>query len=151
MVVEPTARAVTGRGAIESPAGAFAPRPRRTGRARFAFLSRLESGATVPTGRTAFEFPAVCLLFRSDRYQQMVIAGAKAKYSGVGKLNGVGGFGFFVSVIDGQAPGGGGVDKFRIKIWKRRTLRVVYDNQAGAPESADPKSVLRVGNIAIRN
>ena len=42
-----------------------------------------------------------------------------------------------LTAIDGQVNGGGGVDKFRIKIWdKDDGERVVYDNQMGAADDA---------------
>jgi len=34
-----------------------------------------------------------------------------------------------LTAIDGQVNGGGGVDKFRIKIWDSATGQVIYDNQ----------------------
>jgi len=54
-----------------------------------------------------------------------------------------------VTVIDGQASGGGGVDKFRIKIWDKATGQVVYDNQPGDPDNADATTVIGGGSIVI--
>ena len=51
----------------------------------------------------------------------------KAIFKGSGKVNGVTGYQFLVSVIDGRRNG---ADKFRIKIWKTSTGEVIYDNQA---------------------
>jgi hypothetical protein len=54
---------------------------------------------------------------------------------------------------DGQAPGGGGVDKFRIKIWDQsQGDAVVYDNQVGCPsqgDNADPCTGIGGGSIVI--
>ena len=48
-----------------------------------------------------------------------------------------------LTAIDGQLSGGGGVDKFRIKIWdKNDEDAIVYDNQLNAPDSADPSTAL---------
>ena len=142
---------VAGCGWIDSPAGAYPRDPTLTGRARFAFLSRYPRGSTVPNGVTFFRFRAGNLRFRSTSYAWLAIVGAKAQYKGVGLINGGGDFGLLVSAIDGQLPGGGGVDKLRIKIWQRRTLRVAYDNQAGAPDGAEPVAPLALGRIVIRN
>ena len=79
----------------------------------------------------------------------MVIAGARAQLRGVGKINGAGDFGFLLTAIDGRAPGGGGVDRFRIKIWDRTNDVVVYDNQYGSADDADPTTALGGGDIAI--
>lgn len=49
-------------------------------------------------------------------------------------INGFGDYGFMLTAVDGQIDGGGGVDKFRIKIWDKATESVIYDNQTGASE-----------------
>jgi len=45
--------------------------------------------------------------------------------------------------------GGGGVDKFRIKIWDRGTGSIVYDNQNGSADDANPTTAIQGGNIVI--
>jgi hypothetical protein len=68
----------------------------------------------------------------------------------MGKVNGGGNYGFELVAWDGQIPGGGDVDRFRITI---RDLDhgddVVYDNQLNAPGGADPTTVLGGGSIVI--
>ena len=61
------------------------------------------------------------LNFHSASYEWLVIAGAKAIYKGTGTVNGQDGYRFLVSAVDGAQPGGGGNDKFRIKIWNAST------------------------------
>ena len=46
--------------------------------------------------------------------------------------------------------GGGGTDKFRIKIWNTATSAIVYDNQMGALDSATPSAVIGGGSIVIQ-
>jgi hypothetical protein len=53
------------------------------------------------------------------------------------------------AAADGQRNGGGGVDRFRLKIWDRATGVVVYDNQLGAPDDADPSTAIGGGSIVI--
>jgi len=49
-----------------------------------------------------------------------------------------------------EPPGGGGADKFRIKIWnKDNGDAVVYDNQMGADDQVDPTTALGGGSIVI--
>ena len=67
-----------------------------------------------------------------------MISKARAQFRGFGKINGSAGYDFIVTVIDGGLPGGGGVDKIRIKIWEKTTGLIVYDNQMGASDAADP-------------
>jgi hypothetical protein len=87
------------------------------------------------------------LNFHSSSYQWLVVAGAKAKYKGSGTINGVGGYGFMLSAIDGDIQGGR--DEFRIKIWIEGTGEVVLDNLLDAPDDADPTTVLGGGSITI--
>jgi len=104
---------------------------------------------------TGFAFQARNLVFSSARSEWLVIAGARAQLRGVGKINGAGDFGFLLTALDGAVSGGGGVDRFRIKIWDRMNPAdpsddvVVYDNQFGAPDGADPTAPLGAGSIAI--
>ncbi len=142
---------ITGKGAIQSPAGAclltcFGAE----GRATFGFTSRYETGATVPSGTTQFQFRAGNLDFASTKYQWLVVSGARAQYKGEGTINGGGLYGFLLTAIDGDLPGGSGTDKFRIKIWEKASGLVVYDNQIGAADSADPSSAVASGSIAIK-
>ncbi len=41
-----------------------------------------------------------------------------------------------------QPEGGGGVDRFRIKIWDKPTGAAIYDNQTGDDEGAWPSTVI---------
>ena len=60
-------------------------------------------------------------------------------------IHGIGAYGFMLSAIDGQVNGGGDLDKFRIKIWNKGTDVIVYDNQMGDTEDADPATILGGG------
>jgi PKD repeat protein len=149
VVYDPSAGFVTGGGWFNSPAGAYAAQPELTGRAHFGFVSRYNKGATVPTGQTQFQFQAGDLNFHSATYQWLVVAGARAQFKGTGTIGGAGDYGFLVTAIDGQIAGGGGTDKFRIKIWDRSDGQVVYDNQAGASEDSSSATELGEGAIII--
>lgn len=144
-----TAGLVAGIGWISSQRGAYVADPNVTGRAAFAFVAKFLKGATVPTGLTEFDFQAGRLAFRSTSYDWLVIAGSRAQYKGSGKINGRGDYGFLVTVIDGQVSGGGGVDRFRIKIWDKVTGVVVYDNQLAADDNANPTTAIGGGAIVI--
>ncbi|MBN1999913.1 T9SS type A sorting domain-containing protein [candidate division KSB1 bacterium] len=141
---------VTGGGWIESPAGAYVVDPTLTGKANFGFVSKYEKGATTPSGQTEFNFKVADLNFHSSEYQWLVIAGPKAMFKGIGTINNEGNYGFLLSAIDGEISGGGGVDKFRIKIWdKDDGEAIVYDNQMDAAEDADLTTAIGGGNIVI--
>ena len=131
VVYDPEAGFVTGGGWIDSPAGAYAANPTAVGKAHFGFVSRYRKGAAVPTGQTEFNFKAGNLKFHSSSYDRLVVSGARAQYRGTGTINGSGTYRFALTVVDGQQPGGGGTDKFRIRIWSD-AAGLVYDNQMGA-------------------
>jgi hypothetical protein len=148
VIYDPSAGWVTGGGWINSPPGAYVADPSLTGKANFGFVSKYQNGASVPTGNTEFHFKAGNLKFQSTSYEWMVISGARAQYKGSGKINGAGDYRFMLTVIDGQEPGGGGQDKFRIRIWSDGG-GLVYDNQMNAPDSDDPTTALGGGSIVI--
>lgn len=149
VVYDPDGGFVTGGGWINSPAGAYVADPALVGKANFGFVSKYQKGATVPTGATEFQFKVANLNFKSTAYDWLVVAGARAQYKGVGTINGAGEYGFLLTAIDGQQPGGGGLDKFRIKIWLKATGAIVYDNQMGAADDGDAATVLGGGSIVI--
>jgi hypothetical protein len=152
VIYDPDGGFVTGGGWINSPAGAYALNPSLTGKANFGFVSKYQQGATIPTGQTEFQFKVANLNFHSTVYEWLVVAGARAQYKGAGKINGTGNYGFMLTAIDAQVngAGGGGADKFRIKIWDKNNGDViVYDNQMGDDDSGNPTTTLGGGSIVI--
>jgi hypothetical protein len=149
VVYDPGAGFVTGGGWITSPAGAYAANPALTGRANFGFNSKYKQGANVPDGQTQFHFQAAGFNFHSTAYEWLVVAGARAQYKGTGTINGSGSYSFLLTVIDGQKPGGGGVDRFRLKVWGPGG--VIYDNQVGDADDAPASTALGGGSIVIHN
>ena len=146
VVYNPDAGFVTGGGWITSPTGAYAKDPALTGKATFGFVSKYQKGANAPTGNTEFQFKVANLNFKSTSYDWLVIAGAKAQYKGTGTINGAGSYKFMLSAVDGNLKGTG-PDTFRMKIWDDNG--VVYDNAAGAPDTAAPTTTLGGGSIVI--
>lgn len=150
VVYDPTAGFVTGGGWIDSPAGAYVADPSLSGTASFGFVSKYKKGQSVPDGQTQFQFQAGDLHFKSTAYDWLVIAGANAKFKGSGRINGAGHFGFMLTATDGQASGGDGTDKFRIKIWdKDHGDTLVYDNQPTEAEDSDAGTKLAGGSIVL--
>ena len=149
VVYDSSAGFVTGGGWFNSTAGAYAYNPSLTGKATFGFVSKYQKGAQIPTGETEFQFRVADLNFHSSSYEWMVVAGAKAQYKGVGTINGAGEYGFMLTAIDGQVNGGGGTDKFRIKIWEIASGGIVYDNKMGGSDTDNPTTVIAGGSIVI--
>lgn len=143
VVYDPQGGFVTGGGWINSPAGAYVPDKTLAGKATFGFVSKYEKGATVPTGKTEFQFNIGNLNFRSENYDWLVVADSKAKYKGTGTINGEGNYGFMVSAFDGA------VDKFRITIWEKEIGNTIYDNEMGTPEDSEPSTAISGGSIIV--
>ncbi|MDW4911250.1 family 43 glycosylhydrolase, partial [Streptomyces sp. ADMS] len=129
VVYNPEAGRAAGTGVIPSRPGAYPAHPTLTGKAAFSFGASYRKGATVPTGKATFDFPArgkskAGVRFRATSNDWLVVAGSKAVYQGSGTVNGVGGYAFRVTATDKP-------DTFRIRIWKKSTGDVVYDNRTG--------------------
>ena len=149
VICDASAGFVTGNGWIASPPGAYVANPSLAGKATFGFVSKYQKGAKVPMGVTEFQFKVADLNFHSSTYDWLVMAGARAQYKGSGTINGEGSYSFMLTAIDGQVNGGGGSDKFRMKIWDKASAALVYDNQLGASDEDTPSTVLGGGSIAI--
>jgi hypothetical protein len=145
VVYDPSGGFVTGGGWINSPAGAYVANPLLTGKANFGFVAKYQKGKTVPTGHTEFQFHAAGMNFKSTDYEWLVIAGKKAQFKGSGTINGSGNYGFILTATD-DIP-----DRFRIKIWNIATGKIVYDNQIGSPDNANPSTAIAGGSIVIHN
>jgi hypothetical protein len=152
VVYDPSAGFVTGGGWINSLPGAYRLDPSLSGKANFGFVSKYKKGMTVPDGNTEFQFHAGTLNFKSTAYDWLVVASYKAQFKGVGTINGSGTYYFLLSAIDGQINGGGGTDKFRMKIWRMNgdVEEVIYDNQLNADLDAEPTAALGGGSINIQ-
>ncbi len=149
-IYDPSGGFVTGGGWIISPAGAYVLNPELMGRATFGFVTKYLKGDKTLPGITEVQFKVANLNFQSESCEWLVIAGARAQHKGVGAINGTGAYGFLLTAIDGQLAGGGGSDKFRIKIWDKETGTVIYDNQLGADDAADPSAFVEGGSIIIQ-
>ena len=85
--------------------------------------------------------------FHSTSYVSLTVTGSsKAVFKGSGKVDGVSGYSFLVSVIDG---GRNGTDKFRIKIWNTSTGVVLYDTMPGSVDDASATTSVSCGSIVI--
>jgi len=149
VVYDPSAGFVTGGGWVDSPAGAYVADLTLSGKANFGFVSKYQKGANTPTGETEFQLHFATFNFKSTLYQWLVVSGAKAQYKGDGTINGAGTYSFLLTVTDGQLTGGGGVDKFRIKIWDKATGAVVYDNVPTALDDIDSANPQIIGGGSI--
>jgi VCBS repeat-containing protein len=148
VVYDPSGGFVTGGGWINSPLGAFPADPSLTGRANFGLVAKHQIGKTTPQGTTEFQFHAAGFSFHSVAYEWLVVSGARAQFRGTGTIRGRDGtFLFFVTAIDGDLLGGDHPDQFRLKVFDDNG--VIYDNELGASDDADPVTALGGGSIVI--
>ena len=151
VVYDPSGGYTIGGGWIDSPAGAYAADRGLAGKLGFGFSSKYFKGASNPKGETQIEFKLGGMEFNAVNFDYLSISGARAQFKGFGKLNGGGAYNFILTVIDGQLPEGGGVDRFRLKITNKATGAVVYDSQPGDSDAAAPTTPVGPGgDIIIR-
>lgn len=112
----------------------------------FQISAEYPQNGLVPTGKVQFKSPGVDL--RSRSIDLLVVSGPTAWLSGEGTLDGRTSCQFLIALTDGQAPGGGGVDRLRIRIWSGG--REIFDNEPGTPEEAPPVTALGGGTIQVR-
>ena len=153
-IYDPNGGFVTGGGWFMSPVDPLSKYEYMTkgGKANFGFVAKYKKGSNDQVdGNTEFQFQAGNLDFKSSSHTAMslVVAGPKAIYKGQGSINGVSGYSFMVSGLDGDLKTPKEADKFRIKIWKTTGGGVVYDNQLGADENMEATTILGGGSIVI--
>lgn len=143
---------VSGKGSIDSPAGAMADSPAATGQAKFSLSAKFAKG--IPAGQVAFDFKGGSLAFKSSSIDALRMTETGALIEGRGTVNGVSGYRFIVRVIDGQTAGGGGTDAFHIRIWDPVTYtghNATYDNEPLLdPWWHDATWALSGGSITLR-
>ncbi|GAA4315328.1 hypothetical protein GCM10023115_27040 [Pontixanthobacter gangjinensis] len=156
VIYDPSGGFVTGGGWITSKPGDYTINPSATGKANFGFNAKYKTGKNNMTevdGNTNFQFKEGDFHFKSFKHDDMslVISGnKKATYRGSGTVNGSGDHKFMVTVIDGHATGGDGIDRFRIKVWSSgSSSSVIYDNEGTMAENADATTEIGGGSIVI--
>jgi hypothetical protein len=151
VIYDPASGYTIGGGYFYSPLGALMADPTATGKMTFGFNSKFFKTATNPKGESQLNFLIGNIDFNALNYDYLVIDKARAQFAGFGKINGVSGYNFIVTVIDGSLLPGGGPDMFRIKIWDKATGAIVYDSQPGASDTADPTTPIQAGgDISIK-
>ncbi len=143
---------VSGKGTIDSPAGAVADMPGAIGPAKFSLSTKFAKG--MPSGQVAFEFKAANIAFKSTSIDALRVMEAGARIEGRGTVNGAGDYRFILRVVDGQLAGSGGTDAFHIRIWDPKTYtgyNATYDNEPGNdPWWHDATWPLSGGSISLR-
>ncbi len=107
------------------------------GSANFIFYAYYPRGGNFPSGNVRINFNSGAQSFSSTSIDWLIIPSTSyAILKGSGTVNGVGDYGFLISLI---APSGG-QQYIRLEIWNKATGSVIYDTQPGAPDYAEPTS-----------
>jgi endonuclease G len=114
----------------------------------FDFSVKTDKGAIAPKGHTTFTSGGHT--FTAVSYEWMVVAGPRAQYAGSGTIDGSGSYRFILTAIDGDATGGGGMDRYRIRIWDPSTGQTVYDNVPGVSDDIDLASPQAISSGRVR-
>lgn len=138
VIYDPNGGYTYGGGYFASPAGALRSNPAARGDVSYGFAVNYFKNATNPKGEMQFEFKLGDLEFNAVNFEYLSVSGSKAQFSGSGRITGdQSGYGFIMTVIDGQLDGSG-TDKVGMKIYNKNTGAIVYDNQPGASDADFP-------------
>lgn len=119
--------------------------PNTTGKVKFG-ISAKYTGNNILTGSVKMDFKAANIDFVSTSLQSLATTNGRAYLRGTGTLNGVSGYTFLATGIDGSIAGGNDLIRFQIK---DSSGNVVYDSQPGASDTTDPTTVDATGNIRV--
>jgi hypothetical protein len=152
VIYDPNGGYAIGGGWIASAPGSYPAVPSASGKVSFGFASKYFKNATNPKGETQFEFKLGTFEFNSLNYDYLAVSGSKAQFKGWGKSSTGFTYNFVLTVRDGQLSNGGGVDKLRMKIYAKNSGQIIYDNQPGSSDAADPTTPVGDGSsIAIQS
>jgi hypothetical protein len=179
-VFDPARGFAAGAGSVDSPLGSFTANPAITGKGRFGFVAKYKKGTTVPRGHLEFNFRKGRMKFEATSFEWLVVAGNKTQFKGLGEVNSVPNYTFFVTALDVSACEGEdehdgdsddddgdnknphrdgelckdrkcpNADRFRIVIVSPSGM-VVYDNQLGMGYDTDAASPITRGSIEIND
>jgi CSLREA domain-containing protein len=149
VVFDPNTGSVKGSGWFNSPLGAYPSNPTFSDKVHFDFDVQYKKNETTPSGKgLSLTIPG--LKFEGIQFGWLIISGPQAQFNGAGSVNGVSGFDFIVTGLDGKIQGKKIPDKLRIRIWNHSTGQVVYDSQLNGPVNAPPTVALGGGEVSIK-
>jgi len=104
----------------------------------------------VPAGQTEFAFKTGGIDFHSTSYDWLVVVGSKAQFQGSATVNGVAGYSFLATVVDGKIAGS--ASAFRIRIWNASgvVLRQRFCQARPTISTSEP-GLARRGSVVIHN
>ena len=116
------------------------------GKGEFSFDAKYRRNNPYPIGIFTYLIENTGLYFTSTSFDWLVVNDGVSWLRGTGTFNGMAGYTFLLSAVDGALTGG--VDTFRIQIWDA-TGALVHDSEPGAAEYAAPTTPLGGGSITV--
>jgi hypothetical protein len=131
----PPAGRLHGEGGIHAVRGTYPARTRLAGKIDFGFSVRTV-GADRRKSSVRVNLKGLGRMLKADGLTSFSVAGAEAELRGIGRIDGRGRYPFLISVVDGDQPGGDGIDRIRIVIWADGGILVDTEPQAADPAAA---------------
>jgi probable HAF family extracellular repeat protein len=157
VVVEPSAGAAAGIGALMSPPGAVRTAPAQSGKARFAFIAPAAGTSGVQAVKPLLLFGTGGFAMRSDSFRRVAAEGGSVRFEGSGRNHRGEAVSFSLVATSGaaDAPKAG---RFALKAWHTdpatRAQVVDYDSQAGRTGAAGVAgaagATMTAGRIALQ-
>lgn len=148
---DPQGGFVTAGGWLDSPPGSVPSQPEATGKADVGSEVRYPRSGSAPRGSVRFSLKDAAIELRSTSLDWLMVSGPKAHVRGLGEFADDTVCAFLATLWDGARAPGGGVDKIRLRLWDPATGKLLYDNQPGAADTADPTMPLGGGSIVIHD
>jgi hypothetical protein len=150
VVYDPTMGHVTGSFNYQTPSGAYTPfdpnDPDRIGATHAGMdVQYVNANDPVPSGTAVLRFANGNLDFKAAGFSWLIVEPGltKAYFRGAGLVNGVSGYDFLMSVVDGSP------DRIRIQVTVHATGQVLYDLQPGAADDSTATTPIMQGSIDI--
>lgn len=154
VVTDPAAGWLQGSGRHYVPAGAVKGQPTVEGSASFSLTARYQSPTNL-RGQLTYRLRGAGFTFTATNYQWLVVADSQFQLAGTGQVNGAGTYAFLLTGTDGQAAGGDGIDRLRLKVWEPSPGgQLVFDSTLNPAATDDINSALPMpiqrGRLEIR-
>ena len=128
IVFDPDAGFVTGGGWYQSPRGSFADDLDWAGKATFGLSAKYEPGMTAPTGSFDLNLVGAPFMVSASVVDWLVVSGDTARFAGPAMVNGMDGYSYDVTVMDGGKKG----DTISVRIMDADGM-AVYDSDGAQP------------------
>lgn len=125
----PAPSSLHGEGVIDVARGSYPMRPEAAGTIGFHLKAWRTDGGRLRHAITV-RLKAAERVFVADELDRFEVTGGEAELSGTGRMGGRARYRFVISVVDGDVPGGDGVDRFRVVITNER--ETIVDTELGA-------------------